>query len=1023
MNKKLVLSFMCLSAMAGVAQAAIVKGTVIEAATGSPIVGATVRCKDNVKLCAVTDVDGQFKLDVPEKCKSLVVTHIGMASQEVGVGPDVTIKLTPSAENLDEVLVVGYTTTTKRDLISSVSSVKSDQISNLPVVNIMQGLAGRSPGLLVQASGGGINARPNVSIRGGGAPLYVIDGVIRSADDFANLAPDDIKNISILKDASATAIYGSRAANGIMQVTTKAGSKGKATIEYDFNQSWAQPNIWPEKMASWDRAYWSNMAYKADGLEPVYSDEAIKTMKDGSDPQHYSNTDWRHLVLRDWAPTQKHSVRVTGGNELNRFYISYANTDQQSLYKNNNHWMKRNNFRITDNVFIQEIGLHVNAALDGYLQEETHPYTSTASGYYHVFSHINDKSPLRPGVNSFGLPMSMEDNPVSETATDAGYKRNNYAVANGKADLIWDCLWVEGLRLRYSGNYRYYSNTQKEWRKDAAKYNWDSKDPMYDNKPELYHGASSGYGYTNQAFVDYSGKFGDHSVSALAGFENYYEWGQNYWAKRVKYDFDIDQIGVGPVADMTNGGSEGELGRAAWIGQLKYNYAGRYLVEGSIRRDGSDRFAPGKRWGNFYSGSLGWVVTDEAFMRSLVEDNILNNLKVRASYGETGLDSSAGRFQYLTSYGLNTTGYVAGGKYVPTFSEGSLPSPDLTWYTTRQTDIGVDFSSMNQRLYGSFDYFYYSTKGYLVNPTGQSYLNQVIGIGMPRVKSDSESRREGIEIQLGWRDQIGNFTYDVSGNFTWYQSLWARIADEAESNYMNPYRRSEGRMQNYYGLLYNSLGYYQSAQQIYESVGVPANFNTGNMTAGDLQYEDVNGDGKIDGEDARYLGNSGSPHGQFGFNVNLGYKGFYFSGLLQGSTKYDVSIPGSIGMQTGQAGTLPVMYDHQTNYWTPSNRDAQYPRLMSNTGLNGNNNYLSSNFWLVNGQYLRLKDLQIGYDFKYSLLKKAKWISKARVGISGQNLLTASALKKYGIDPETASGENYGYPLERVWAITLNLGF
>ena len=1012
-----------LSLIIGLAQARSVSGTVIDATTGEPIIGASVRCKEDMKIGTSTDIDGNFTLEVPDKCKLLVVSYIGMQQQDVKVADKMEIKMLETANNLDEVVVVGYSTTTKRDLISSVSTVKSDQIANLPVTNVIQGLAGRSPGVLIQASGGGVNSRPAVSIRGGGTPLYVIDGIIRSEDDFANLAPDDIKDISILKDASATAVYGSRAANGIMQVTTKSGVQGKATIEYDFNQSWAQPNIWPEKLNSWDRAYWYNQARIADGLEATYSDAAIQAMKDGSDPMNYNNTNWRKVVLRDWAPQTKHAVRLTGGNEMNQFYISLGHTDQESLYRSNNHWMKRTNFRITDNVYLKQIGLHVNATLDGYYQKETHPYTSTASGYYQVFSHINDKSPLTPAVNQFGLPYATPDNPVAETASDAGYNRTRYAVINGKGDLIWDCLWVKGLKLRYSGNYRYYSNTNKQWRKDAAKYSWDSQMPIYDNASQLQHTASSGYGYTNQIFVEYNNRFGKHSVSALAGYENYYEWGESYWASRTNYDFDIDQMGVGPVEDMNNGGSEAELGRAAWIGQLKYSYDGRYLVEGSIRRDGSDRFAPGKRWGNFYSGSVGWRVTQEEFMRDIVDRQILDNLKIRASYGETGLDSSAGRFQYLTSYTLNTMGYIVDGKYVPTFSEGALPSPDLTWYTTRQTDIGFDFSSLNSRLYGSFDYFYYTTKGYLVNPTGESYLNQLIGISMPRVKSDSEYRREGIEIQLGWRSRVGDFTYDISGNFTWYNTLWARIADEAESSYMNPYTRQQGRKETTYGRIYKSLGYYQSAQEIFNSAGYVNAYNSGNLTAGDLRYEDTNGDGQINSEDLRYRGSQNKPHGQFGLNLSFGYKGFYLAALFQGSTKFDMYVPASLGMQTGQAGTLPVMFEHQTDYWRPDNRNAQYPRLMSNTGDNSNNNYLSSDYWLENGQYIRLKDIQFGYDFKYSLLKKMTWISRARLGFSGQNVFTCSKAKKYGIDPETASGENYGYPIERVLAITLNLGF
>ena len=995
----------------------------VKDANGEPLIGASVIVKGTTKG-ATTDNEGRFSILGVKNGAVLRVSYIGYVGQDVTFnGGPLDVVLQEDNSSLEEVVVVGYGSTKKRDLIASVSTVKADEISNIPVTNLAQGLAGRSPGLIVQASGGGINSRPSVSIRGGGTPLYVIDGVVRSEDDFANLAPEDIQSMSILKDASATAVYGSRATNGIVQVVTKGGKEGKPSIEYDFNFSWAQPNIWPEKLGMVERAKYANIASSNDGGEPVYNEVALQAFADGSDPEHFADTDWRKLVLNNWAPQQKHTVRMTGGTEVNRYYASFGYIDQQSLYKSNNHWMKRYTFRLAQQSFIKPIGLHVNLTFDGYLQEQTHPYTSSASGYYQVFSHINDRPGYMPGVNNLGLPYAITDNPVAETAEDAGYNRNKYNVFNGKGELVWDCLWVDGLKIRLSGDYRYYGNNTKQWRKDAAKYNWDSTTPIYDNTPMLYHSSSTGFGFTTQAFVEYAKEFGKHAVSALAGFERYYERGETYWEQRENFEFDIDQIEIGPASSQTNGGSEAELGRAAFIAQAKYNYDGRYYVEGSLRRDGSDYFAPGHRWGNFFGGSVGWVLTGEKFMQKVVERDIFNTLKIRASYGETGQDNSAGRFAYLTSYGMSTKGYVVNGTFTPTFSEGNPASPDLTWYTTRQTDIGFDFASLKNRLYGSFDYFYYSTKGYLVAPTGESYINTALGVSMPKVKSDSEFRRAGYEVQLGWRDRVGEFRYDVSANLTYYQSLWAVIDDEAESSRLNPYTRQAQQKNNYYGLLLHNLGYYTNAADVMNSVAYVNAVNTGYLTAGDIKYEDVNGDGKIDSNDYRRLGNSSAPHIQYGINIQLGYKGFYFSTLLQGSGSFDMYISAALGMQTGQTYGLPVAYEYQKDFWTVDNTDAQYPRLMANTALNANNNYLSSDFWTVNGRYLRMKDLQFGYDFKYLLLKDVNWLTRAKVGISGTNLFTISKAKKYGLDPENSSTNNYGYPVERTIAFTLNLGF
>ena len=1010
-------------AVEAIQQTTKIKGTVVDN-TGFGVIGAAVVVKGTTNG-TVTDFDGNFEIEA-KVGDVLEISYVGYKTITVkATAQPMNLTMEEDTEQLDEVVVVGYGSTTKRDLIASVSTVKAEQISNMPVANIAQGLAGRSPGLIVQASGGGVNSTPSISIRGGGEPLYVIDGVIRSKEDFANLSPDDIKSMSILKDASATAVYGARATNGIVQIVTKQGQEGKVTVEYDFNQSFSQPGIWDKKMNTWDRAYWSNVAFENDGKTLPFTNEAIQAMKDGSNPEFFSNTNWRKLVLNEWAPQQKHTVRLTGGSETSRFYVSLGHIDQNSMYKNDNHWMKRTNFRVQNTTILKDLGVTVNTTIDGYRQKNTHPYTSSSSSPTQVFQHINNINPLKPGVNMYGQPYDLADNPVSSTAADAGYNTGTNNIINGKGEIILDLgkYGVEGLKVRGSSNYRYASQDTKAWRKDGAEYAWDSQVPTYNAKSQLSYSTYHAYSFTNQAFVEYANQFGKHNVSALGGFEQYYEKTENYWLQRENYAFFIDQIGVGDANSQTNGGSEAEAGRAAWIGQVKYNYDNKYYAEGSIRYDGSDRFAPGKRWGAFFSGSLGWVVTAEEFMQGLVEKNILNSLKLRASYGETGLDESAGRFNYMTSYSYNPYAYVMNGQYYPGFTEGNLASPDLTWYTTKQMDFGFDFASLNSRLYGSFDYFYYSTKGYLVAPKGESYINTALGVGLPRIASDSEHRRAGIEVQLGWRDNIGDLKYDIAGNFTVYNTIWALDESEAESSRLNPYHRSQQVKQNFYGNLYKNLGYYTSAEDVYNSAGIINSYNSGYLTAGDLKYEDTNGDGQITSEDTRRMGKSGAPHNQFGVNINLSYKGFYFSTLFQGSLGFDLYVTPALGMQTGQTGDMPVAYDYQTDFWTPDNRDAQYPRLMSNTGLNSNNNYASSDFWLIDGSYIRMKDFQFGYDFKYKLLKNVAWLTRCKVGISGQNIFTISKATKYGMDPEPSDTGYYGYPVERTLAFTLNLGF
>lgn len=998
---------------------------VVRDSSGEVVIGATILVKGTTNG-TISDFDGAFVLNNVKKGDIIQVSFVGYKNYEMKWnGKPLDVILIEDTKALEEVVVVGYGTTTKRAMVASVSSVKTEELGNLPVSNVSQGLAGRAAGLIVQGSGGGVNKVPTISIRGGGTPLVVIDGVIRNYDDFYLLSPEDIESMSVLKDASATAVYGSRAADGILQITTKKGKEGKPHVDYSFNYSVSSPANWAKPMDTWTRAEYANIAMRNDGLPDAYSEERIQKMRDGSDPLRNNNTSWRDLVLKKNAPLTKHQLTMTGGSETHNYYMSLGYIDQGSLYKSNNYNMDRTNFRISESSYIKNIGLRVTGILDGFVQLTEHPNSSTAGSPGTIFSHIQNISPLVPGFNKYGLPYNYNNNPVVDLAKDAGYSKSDNKLVNGNLKLEWDLPWVEGLKLRASGNYRYAMNATKNWVKDAAKYNWDSKTPIHSSMPSLKNTTNYGHTYTLQFFANYDKTFGKHIVSALGGYEQTYSYASTYWASREQYQFPIDQIEVGPSETMKNGGGESESGRAGWIGQIKYNYNNKYFAEASIRYDGSDNFPKNRRWGAFYSASVGWSVTDEKFMNKLVEKHILDQLKLRASYGQVGLDNwgspfGIGRFEYLSSYLLDNKAWVSNGQYVPGFSEGAIPSPDITWFTTDQFDIGMDFSSLQNRLYGSFDYFYYKTKGFLYAPNAIDVgYTDPLGMSLPRVKTDGEHRRGGFDFSLGWRDRINDFSYDISMNFTKFDQLWANNPSEAVSDIMNPYKRTT-QQKGYYGNLYHCQGFYQSAEDVYNSVKRLGSYN---LTAGDLKYSDFNGDGKIDGADQIRGGKSTFPRGNFGINVKLNYKGFFFSTLFQGATRFDMYLSGTARMEGGQTAELPVIYDYQTDFWTPENRDAKYPRLMSSPGLNGSNNYVSSNFWLINGAYLRMKDFQFGYDFKHSLLKKATWLSKATVAISGQNLWTISEATKYGLDPENASTEHYGYPNERVFAISVNVGF
>ncbi len=1004
------------------AQTITVTGTVKDSA--GPITGATVW--NEATQTGVTTIDGEFSIDAAPG-SILEISFIGFVTQNITIGNNTKIEVTliEDARDLDEVVVVGYGTSTKRALISSVSTVDSEELTSAPITNLAQGLAGRAPGLIVKASGGGVNSQPTISIRGGGTPLIVIDGIIRDYGDFLHILPEDIASMSVLKDASATAVYGSRASNGIIQITTKKGLTGAPSLNYSYTFSLYTPNIVPEPMDVWDRAYYSNLSRSNSGVStPQFTDENIQAMRDGSDPVSFSNTNWREVVLRDTAPTHTHNMSLSGGNDINKYYFSMGYVDQESFYRSNNYNMERINWRLNNSTVIGDTGLSVNATIDGLMQYETHPLTSTMGGSYQLFVMIRNRSPLAPATNLYGLPYNTTNNPYAETMGDVGYNNNDAFMGNGNLNIKWDVPGVKGLSFAATGNYRLYVNTNKSWQKDPAKYNWESTStPLYDGLPRLSYGTGKGFTWNTQLSASYNKQIDKHTMSGLFVFEQTYGFGSYYSGSRENYQFDIDQMMVGPEATQKNSGSESEYGRAGYVGQLKYNYDNRYFAEIGFRRDGSDLFPEDNRWGNFWSASAGWDLAAEPFMDNIKENDILNTFKIRGSYGQIGLDNwsdpyGIGRFSYLTSYSLNNKAWVVDGAYVPGFSEGSPPSTDISWFSTTQVDFGFDFASMNNRLYGTVDYFYYATKGFLYTASAEEtgYIAP-LGYSYPKVTTDGEHRRAGFDFLLGWQDKRGDFSYDVSANFTYFDQLWANspVEDADLATLMNPYRRTTQEV-GYYGIGYENLGFYQSQADVYNS---PQRLNSINLAAGDIKYADFNGDGTIDGSDQIRIGKNNFPRGNFGVNMSASYKGFSLSMLWQGSTRYDMYLSNG---QAAQTKELPLVYSYETDFWTPSNPGAKFPRFVTSE-YNGGNNYVGSDFWLINGAYVRLKNLTLSYNLKSSVLKDIKWLSRTTVSLSGMNLLTFSEAVKYDLDPENSSTEHLGYPNERIYSLSINIGF
>lgn len=723
---------------------------------GETVIGASVVVKGTTNG-TISGLDGDFSIPSVKKGDVIIITYVGYVSQEiVWDGKPMKVILKEDSKTLDEVVVVGYGTTSKRKTTSAVSQVKADDIAKVPVPNITQSLAGRAPGLIVTQSGGGVNAKASISIRGGGTPLYVIDNIICEERDFQNLNPEDIDQMSILKDASATAVYGARAANGIVMVTTKTGKTGKLNVDYSFNYTLSQPADLQDKVDSYTAANYVNRGLEYDGRAPQYTLEDLELFRNGKDPQGHANVDWQDITMRNFAPEMRHNLTLTGGSETMKIYTGLGYYNQESIYRTNSNNMQRYNFRTNMEATLKNIGLKVAAGVDAYIVDLNEPATASGRGYYTTWSHIQNKRPWEPAYNQFGQIYSgTTDNALVDISNEGGYYKESKSSVRGNLNLEWAVPWIEGLTLKALGSYTIANDRNKSWNKSAQTYDWEGN-PATANKPSLSKETYYHRNFNTQFFADYARTFNNvHTIGATFGMEASGQDYDNSGLSRKEYIFDVDQIGSGPVETMENWSGEGVgYRRAALIGRLKYDYAAKYMAEANIRYDGSDYFPSGKRWGAFFSGSVAWAASEEKFWSDWGLKKIFDQFKLRASYGEIGQDFLdlngdyvADRFAYVSSYTLYTRGAFLGEKWYPSFSEGALISPDMTWYTTKDFNLGIDFSSLNSRLSGSLDYFAKVTTGYLATPSNVGYTSP-LGKTLPVVKSNGESIRRGFEFVL-----------------------------------------------------------------------------------------------------------------------------------------------------------------------------------------------------------------------------------------------------------------------------------
>jgi len=995
-----------------------IRGRVLDE-KGVPVVGASVMVK-GTKTGTVTDEQGAFVLKAIDSTVTLVISFVGMETVQVGVGggKPLVVVLKRWAQKNEEIIIVGYGRDTRQKITSAVSTVKTEEFKDAPYTDIQSALAGRVAGVMVNSYGGEPGSVPSLTIRGGEplisqtAPLYVIDGIIKDQNAFVALNINDIENISFLKDASATAVYGAQASAGIVLVTTRQGTAGKMQITYLNNMAWNTPSLFPKLLNSYQKALVTNSVNEAlgNGRYSVYSQAQLDTIRNGWNTALYPNTDWYHLTFRKYSLQQRHDVNITGGNSQTRYYIGLGYFNQGSNYVNNSEKLDRFSYRSNIVSSFDKIGLNVTLGINGYYTHQTEP----PAGAGGIFSHIVAKSPLQQAYNPGGSFSGLVDHPLAEIYSP-GYSRNEILYNDGMLTFAWNVPWVKGLALTAIGDYNFTYNPAKAFNTLATQYNGDGT--IYQTPaPTLTQSESNSTSYDWEFHIDYAKTIGKHSLQVTAASVT--RAGNNRWFSAYRGNFPstaVDQLFAGDASTQVNNGSASEWGNVGYVGRLKYDYASKYLVELSGRYDGSDYFPPSKRYGLFPSVSLGWVLSKEEFYQHTGLKDAINFFKLRGSIGTTGSVGGT-KYAYIPQYNVNTQVFVANGNLQNGYSEGGLTlnNQNITWFSTRSYDWGFDFGALRNHLTGEFNYFYTRTSNILGSPK-YSYTDP-LGQNLPQVLTSAATRKAGFDLNLNYSNTIGrSIKYHVGFNCTYFNYLWER-SNEDSVTLTNPYTRAQGAMQNYYGSMYYALGFYKNYMDILNN---PVRISSTALTLGDIRYLDVNGDGQINAQDFRLLGKSQTPLFVYGINFGCSYKGVSVEGLFQGTGVRNVYLGQYI---QAQGGADRYNFAFQLNYWDKSNPNSAFPRAGS-TVLNNGNNYAQSTQWLVNTQFFRLKSLTVAYDLKsIRSIQRTGVFKELSAFVSGTNLLTFSPCKNY-FDPELADANNFFYPVNKTYSMGVRVGF
>ena len=1008
----------------------VISGTVTDR-KGQPVIGATVKVKEDVRKNAVTDIDGNFKIsDIPDSC-TLQVSYIGFMPMETKVTPDkseYSIIMQVNHSVLDEVVVVGYATQKKVDLTGAVSSVSVDALEDRPITNATNALAGLAAGLTVTNSGGntpGFEAQ-SILVRGQGtlnnaAPLVVVDGMTGIA--LSDINPQDIENISVLKDAASAAIYGSRAANGVILVTTRHGSERAPRVTYSGNISFETVAKRLNLVTDYaDFMEIQNAGLVANGQAPRFSQGKIDEWRNdaGRNPTVYPNTDWQDHIYRNPSVVQNHNLSVTGGSKTVKYNISlgYVNNPGMIYYTDYKRYQLRSNIDVNIKPW-----LSVGTNLFGYIDENNPSSENAAAGGDVIFGSgafntVPGMTLYDPATGLYGGIQNPEEENVSNFNP---YRRQwfydtDYPTKTKRSvmKLYARLMPVKGLTIQGSFSYNHWERNVEHHLtdRDLFRFTFDGPVLIREGVVRTY---IRRYNYKNifrssELTARYKFNVSKLGVDLFAGMsQEYNKYDQDYY---IKYDLVDPSLGA-IDAGMTNGsitGNYNEWAMRSYFGRVNLNWDNRYLLEANLRADGSSKFAPGHRWGYFPSVSAGWRISEENFMQNT--SSWLNQLKLRASYGSLGNNATTSYYMYQSLFA--TANYILNGNIAGGLAQTVLANPSLTWEKTYMTNIGLDFAFLNNRLSGSVDIYNKDTKGILISlPAPLEHGTSVV----PN-QNAGEVNNKGFELDLRWNDRIGKVSYNVGFNMGFVSNKVTKFQGDV-SSISGVYKTQEGKPINQLYVItvdrivrdQSDLDYVQSL--VDRNPDYFASYQRPEL--GDFLYRDANGDGKLDTNDRVEIGYGTLPRLSYGANLGLAWNGFDFSVLFQGVGNHQVYYNNQAFRFVTVMGQS-LIKDITDNAWTPENPyNSKYPILRNNA--NGKNN-IASDAFVHNAAYFRCKNIQLGYTVPKKITKKF-FVENLKVYASIDNLFTITDFP--GFDPEV--GANVGYPSVRQYSVGLNVSF